>query len=138
MLQTPRTVILLCCLAGSAPCAKGQGEKIDCANAMATYELNYCAEQEFQKADSHLNDVYRRVLSRIPEIAGEKPYDAKSFEDALRASQRAWLAFRDVDCKDLVPMTNQGGTATTADVLGCLTKSTIDRADELSARYLPE
>jgi uncharacterized protein YecT (DUF1311 family) len=105
---------------------------------MATYELNYCAEQEFQKADSHLNDVYRRVLSRIPEIAGEKPYDAKSFEDALRASQRAWLAFRDADCKDLVPMTNQGGTATTADVLGCLTKSTIDRADELSARYLPE
>jgi uncharacterized protein YecT (DUF1311 family) len=78
-----------------APSAIRAEEKIDCANAMSTVEMNFCAEQELNKADAALNETYKKALAAIPEMATEKPYDAKSWEEALRASQRAWVAFRD-------------------------------------------
>ncbi len=51
---------------------------IDCAKAMATAELNACADQELERADAALNAVYRRVLAKIAASDGAKPYDKKS------------------------------------------------------------
>ena len=111
---------------------------VDCANAMSTHEMNFCADAAFQAADAKLNDIYQRSLKRVEGMGSEKPYDAQSFVEALRKSQRAWVAFRDADCKDLVPMIWAGGTATTAEVLGCLTSKTTARSEELRERYLLE
>lgn len=139
----PRMIVALAgalALLGSAPshAAETGEEAIDCTNPMATHEQNVCAEKDLAAADARLNDIYQRVLKRIPELSGEKPYDAKSFEDALRTTQRTWVAFRDADCKGLVPMSWGGGSATTAQVLGCLVSRTKERGDELRDRYLLE
>ena len=111
---------------------------VDCANAMSTHEMNFCADKAFQAADAKLNDIYQRSLKRIAGMGSEKPYDSASFAEALRKSQRAWVTFRDADCKDLVPMIWAGGTATTAEVLGCMTSKTTARSEELRERYLLE
>jgi uncharacterized protein YecT (DUF1311 family) len=108
---------------------------IDCAKATATVELNFCAEKELDKADAALNAVYKKVLAYIAKTGGDKPYDAKSWEAALRESQRAWVAFRDADCKGLIPMSWTGGTGTTGEVLGCMLDKTKVRTTELESLY---
>ena len=38
---------------------------LDCSKAVATVELNACAECDFAKADRELNEVYRAALVRV-------------------------------------------------------------------------
>ena len=90
------------------------------------------------KADAELNAVYAKVRARIAKTEAGPPYDAKSFEEALRKSQRAWVAYRDADCKDLVPMSWTGGSGTSGEVLGCMTSKTKARTKDLAERYLLE
>lgn len=108
---------------------------IDCTRASTTVELNYCSERAYQRADEALNDTYKAVLKHIRENGGELPYDAKSWEEALRASQRAWVVFRDAECKGLVPMEWSGGTGTTTAVNGCMMELTEARTKALKERY---
>jgi len=110
-------------------------EAVDCSNARNTVEINACAETDYKAADDALNDVYRKVLAHIADSAGEAPYDRASWEKAMREAQRAWVAFRDSDCKGAVPMEWSGGTGTTAAVLGCMTEKTAARTSDLKARY---
>lgn len=127
---------LLLALTLNAPaCFAGNKENIDCNNAMSTVEMNYCAGEDFEKADAELNALYAKAIAAIPGMATEKPYDAKSWEEALRGSQRAWVAFRDAECGGHVPMFWGGGTGTTVDVLGCKTSLTQARSKELKDRY---
>lgn len=113
-----------------------QGQpKIDCDNAMSTVEMNACALRDFEAADRALNETYRKALAAVPEMATEKPFDARNWEDALRRSQRTWLAYRDAECKDHVPMHWTGGTGTNADVLGCMSSLTEARTKQLKERY---
>lgn len=110
-------------------------DPIDCANAMSTAELNFCSDKDFQAADTELNVVYKKVLAQIAQSGPEKPYDSASWETALREAQRAWVAFRDADCKGLVPMEWSGGSGTSAAVLGCMTQKTKTRIEDLESRY---
>lgn len=108
---------------------------VDCDNAKSTYELNTCADRAFQKADDALNAAYKKALAHAAKNGMEKPYDSESWQKALRESQRAWVAFRDADCKGLVPMAWGGGSATSGEVLGCMIEKTEARTKELVDRY---
>ena len=71
----------------------------------------------------------------IAESDNPAPYSAQAWETELRTSQRAWIAFRDADCKGLVPMEWSGGTGTSYAVLGCMTALTKARTEALAERY---
>jgi uncharacterized protein YecT (DUF1311 family) len=119
-----------------APRAMAEEEpKVDCANATSTYEMNFCANKDFEKADAELNKVYKQALAHVEKNAGSPPYDRKAWEAALRASQRTWVAFRDADCKDLTAMEWQGGTGGTSAEMGCMTQLTTARTKDLRERY---
>ncbi|MFA5949602.1 MAG: lysozyme inhibitor LprI family protein [Hyphomicrobium sp.] len=119
----------------SAAPAEADPPPVDCNDIKNTYDGNICAERDFDKADAKLNNIYKKVLEHTAKSGDEKPWDAKSWEAAIRASQRAWVAFRDADCKDAVPMEWSGGTGTTVAVLGCMTEKTKQRTDDLAERY---
>ena len=108
-----------------------------CSNAMNTHDMNICAQEELDNADTALNAIYKTSLAAIPGMASEQPYDAKTWEQALRASQRAWVAFRDAECNGHVSLFLTGGTATTAEVLSCMTQMTQARAKSLKEQYGP-
>jgi uncharacterized protein YecT (DUF1311 family) len=111
-------------------------QALNCQEALSTVEMNNCAGAEYEAADVELNRVYKAALGAIPEMAtGEPPFDRASWEEALRASQRAWVAFRDAECEDHVAKFWNGGTGATVDIIGCKTEKTEQRTKELKARY---
>jgi uncharacterized protein YecT (DUF1311 family) len=126
------SAILLSFLIGPGP---AHAQNIDCAKASSTVEMNFCAEKDFQAADRDLNAAYTAALASIRTRDLEKPYDAKTFEAAMRVSQRAWLAYRDSDCKGLVAQEWSGGSGATSAILGCMTEKTIQRTKDLKERY---
>ena len=109
---------------------------IDCSEASTTVEMNYCAEIAYEKADEKLNAIYQEVLAGIKTSDGDPPYDAESWERELRGAQRSWIAFRDAECKGLIPMEWSGGTGTTVAVLGCMTELTEARTKAFGDRYI--
>jgi uncharacterized protein YecT (DUF1311 family) len=130
-----RTLIAMLTLAMGSARAAEEEKPIDCANAVSTYEMNACADKDFTAADAELNRVYAEALKSVPEMATEHPYDAKSWEQALRASQRAWVAFRDAECQNHVAMFWSGGSGATAEIIGCMEEKTKVRIKELKERY---
>jgi uncharacterized protein YecT (DUF1311 family) len=128
--------VLVALTLGSLLAAGGaMAQNVDCSNAQTTVEINFCAERDLNAADAALNAVYKVALAKIAKSDGEKPYDPQSWEAALRASQRAWVAFRDAECKGLEPMEWSGGTGSGAGVLGCLTRLTHERTQALKERF---
>lgn len=95
--------LLLAACAGSA-CA------LDCKNAVATPDLNECASIEQKKVESQLNQVYQRVLKSVGEADTKK---------ALVEAQRAWVKFREADCK-AVYENYKTGTIRTVMFIGCM------------------
>ena len=128
--------LILALIAGSIVCGSERAsadQPAICDKAVSTPELNLCSESAWQAADAKLNAAFAKAIDTIRTSDHAKPYDPGSWEKALRASQRAWVAFRDADCKGLVPMSWTGGTGTTSAVLDCMTTKTKIRTEELLA-----
>lgn len=133
MLRSRRVWALCCCVLALSGWTGASAA--DCDDAKSTAEINACADKAFEEADTALNRVYKQALAAVPKRAIEPPYDAKSWEAALRESQRAWLAYRDSECKTHQSMFWGGGSGTSAVVLGCMTEKTKARTKELTESY---
>lgn len=67
-----------------------------CLNtAMTQPAMNSCARHELDKADAELNRIYRQLQARYNDDA--------AFVTQLRASQAAWIKFRDAQMKMKFP-----------------------------------
>jgi uncharacterized protein YecT (DUF1311 family) len=96
-----------------------------CDEPKTQADMNYCAEYHFTQADAELNDIYGRLKSAYVNYAAPKK--------ALIGSQRAWLVFRDAECKQDETATD-GGSAASMVVLECRIKLTAQRAEQLQQR----
>ncbi len=108
---------------------------IDCSHATSTMEMNECADRDFAAADRVLNETYQKALAMIGRDDGSPAYTAAEWEKQFRASQRAWVAFRDADCNGLVPVEWSGGSITSYQVLSCMIELTKARTQMLRERY---
>jgi uncharacterized protein YecT (DUF1311 family) len=93
----------------------------DCAD-QTQLGLDKCADAAFRRADRALNDAYQTVLRRLGDDAHKK--------SLITASQRAWIAFRDAECKFAVSSTENGTIYPMEDLL-CLEEKTQKRAKEI-------
>lgn len=106
-------------------------EEIDCANAMVQSDLNICAAQDWQAADDELNAVWPKALAALKAADAELPAELKGGEQALLDAQRAWITFRDAQCKaEGYPM--RGGSAEPLLVYGCMSVLTRERTATLA------
>lgn len=51
--------------------------------------MNYCANEDFKKADKELNQLYREILK----------YTSEEETNLLKKSQNLWIKLRDADCE---------------------------------------
>lgn len=120
-------------LAGARAQMPAQGE---CSNTPTTpAELNWCADPDLIEADRAFNVVYREALAMIAD-SSDTALRKQDREDALRQSQSAWIAFREQDCKRLIPLEWDGGTGTGEAVRDCLIELTRARTKALTERYV--
>ncbi|MDR9752852.1 lysozyme inhibitor LprI family protein [Pseudomonas sp. SZMC_28357] len=64
---------------------------IDCDNATDQATMNQCAAQQNKAADKELNALYQQITGRL-----KSNPEAKKL---LVSAQRAWVGFRDSECK---------------------------------------
>ena len=94
-----------------------------------------CTSRETAEWDKLLNEVYRDLRAALEaEDARADPATGAGIDrsDALRDAQRAWIAFRDAECR-LRLAQFQGGTISRLIGTGCVLNATARRALELRA-----
>lgn len=84
--------------------------------------LNHCVGIAYKKTDAKLNAVYGQIIARLKDNAATK---AK-----LVAAQKAWIAFRDAECKFLSSSV-EGGSIYPMVVTQCLDTLEQKRIAEL-------
>jgi uncharacterized protein YecT (DUF1311 family) len=64
---------------------------VDCDNATDQATMNQCAAQQNKAADKELNALYQQINARLK--------DSPESKKQLIGAQRAWIGFRDAECK---------------------------------------
>jgi uncharacterized protein YecT (DUF1311 family) len=67
--------------------------------AKTQMEMNACASEEAARADTELNEVYRKLLTQA---ASQQEAVAK-----IKAAERAWIAYRDAYMDAMYPAKNK-------------------------------
>ena len=104
-----------------------------CDNPQAQMEMNACAAIDFERADAELNAEYRRAIAwaRDADREARAPGDDRPGDQAtLREAQRAWVAFRDAQCR-LEGYEARGGSMEPMLYEGCRARLTRERVRQL-------
>ncbi len=100
----------------------------DCKDPQDQNTMTACARIDFEKADAELNDIWPKLKTDAE--ASDKGSDRHDYADALLASQRAWIAFRDAECA-WQGFEAHGGSLEPMLVAGCGARLTRDRIKQL-------
>jgi uncharacterized protein YecT (DUF1311 family) len=93
-----------------------------CADAQTQLALTECADRRYREADAALDGAYGRLLTALDDPHRER----------LKAAQRAWLAFRDAECR-LAASVALGGSMEPQLELACRKDMTEARVKELAS-----
>ena len=118
--------ILLVCVLAAPWFAAGAQSPQDCSTAKTQSEMNTCSGIDFQTADRELNKTYQAVLKKYA--------DDPAFITKLRASQLAWLKFREAELDATFPHAGKAsyyGTSYPLCRAGKLTKLVTERTRQL-------
>jgi uncharacterized protein YecT (DUF1311 family) len=97
---------------------------VDCSNPDAKeYDYN-CPPLWQDRADKKLNEVYMTLLATLPKDEAQQ----------LRASQRAWIVFRDADVALVVQHYGEGGSLGRSIAARRSFELTRERAKDLERR----
>lgn len=113
---------VVCALAALALSATPMlAQDVTCNPEGAQAEMNVCAYEDFEAADTALNVAYRKAMATAR---------AGGFDDKLRAAQRLWLPFRDAACEaEAAPF--EGSTLQPLIRYSCLATLTEERTKAL-------
>lgn len=89
----------------------------DCANRPNETALRLCLSLEYERADSDMALLYKRIMSELPK-------DRKS---GFLQSQRAWIKYRDAACS-FVGDDRRGGSSQGWVIANCKTQLTFERS----------
>lgn len=105
----------------------------NCDDPQYQQEMNWCAAQEFEKADAALNAQWKKTSAAMKQRDAEidRSYDERpGYFDTLLAAQRAWLTYRDQHCAS-EGYWARGGSMEPLLVSTCKTKLTEERTQQL-------
>jgi uncharacterized protein YecT (DUF1311 family) len=123
--------VVLCCAAllvlGAGPVFAESKSVRACLDGMTGAEQKQCTEAVYRAAAAELETLYRRAVDAAlrPDVSGRAA--------AIAASQAAWEAYRDAECRGLVGL--GGGSGRPVWVYGCLAEKTFERMRELKVPF---
>jgi uncharacterized protein YecT (DUF1311 family) len=109
---------------------------------MSQRQMDDCAAFEYEQADAHLDRVYGRAmhnmtadLARAQKAADQEQikYEQAGIE-SLTEAERAWLSYRDVQCK-AAGQQYQGGSMAPMVLSQCLKTLTDHRIADIKSIY---
>jgi uncharacterized protein YecT (DUF1311 family) len=101
-----------------------------CNTQRTTIEINQCGQLTLKAKDKELNDAYRELLKSLVATDRVDETDYATVKRQLTDAQRAWINYRDNDCKAKLKL-HESGTIRGAVYLGCLAERTEQRTKEL-------
>lgn len=110
----------------------------DCRDPVTQTAMTMCAKADYDHADAAMTAQWKRTLAsmRAKDLAIQDPRSTPpSYADALLQSQRAWIAFRDAQCR-IEGYRMRGGSAEPMVVWQC--KAELTRARSRDLRELTE
>lgn len=87
-------------------------------------QMNECSKKEWQDSDRELNSYYARLLEHL----------AGSDLDNLSSAQKAWTAYRELDCKAEKELYDEG-TDGAIQFSACMAALAENRLAELKTTY---
>jgi uncharacterized protein YecT (DUF1311 family) len=118
-----RFSILLISMAGVMLASVASAEECD-RNDQTQMGVNICAAADYAASDAKLNAAYSAIMKRLSDNAEAR----KKLQD----SQRAWIAFRDAECK-FASSGVEGGSTYPMIHSGCLQGLTDARVTQLGS-----
>ena len=116
--------------------AAGEPPEAACADKTSNVETTQCLGEFAAKVDRDLNALWPRVLASIDGASHLTKAQRADWKAKLTAAQRHWIAFKTADCREPVGYEWFGGTGMSGAISTCLAKHTLDRMNDLKARYL--
>ncbi|HVQ09206.1 MAG TPA: lysozyme inhibitor LprI family protein [Allosphingosinicella sp.] len=122
-----------------------QDPQWNCENPQAQQEMNFCAAQDYRRADAELSTAYRAAIESARQADREYagladgaggPDTGPGEEATLREAQRAWVSFREADCR-LESFEARGGTMQPLIDATCRASRTRARTAELRGPECP-
>ena len=108
----------------------GHSQSVTACEGETQRDMNECTHQAYEKADATLNRLWKKIQSSFD----GSDYDNRT-KKALLKSQRAWIAFRDAECEDLLAAL-QGGTGYSQFYAQCMERMTRERIESLEDRFV--
>ena len=105
-------------------------EPLNCLDPQDQMSMTQCAGLDFEKADKELNAIWPALKVQAIEDDKNEGKGLRDTENALLESQRAWLTFRDAECK-WQGFAAHGGSMEPMLVNMCSAKLTRDRIKQL-------
>jgi uncharacterized protein YecT (DUF1311 family) len=117
-------VVIILLLVPAAAGAHAQTQEDPCdPEAQRSTQLTACAERKFKEAAAELKRVRAQLFEDLAPRSRVK----------LRAAERLWLGYRKTNC-DTEASIYEGGTIQPLVQLRCMTRVTLERADELKVQ----
>jgi uncharacterized protein YecT (DUF1311 family) len=110
--------------------ALAAAQEVTCDAALTQADMNACARADWEQADGALNALWPRAREAAKAQDAALPDDMKRAGQALLEAQRAWIAFRDAQCRS-EGFAMRGGSAEPLLVYGCMATMTRLRTEEL-------
>ena len=118
---------------------RAQAQQQLCANQTTTVDIVNCLAREYENEDAALNAVWQQIMAQFKSQPDYMPAsEYKAWRQSLLEAQRAWITYKDTDCRDAVGYEHWGGTIRPIMSLSCLVDKTRARRIELQERYLNE
>jgi uncharacterized protein YecT (DUF1311 family) len=130
MIRTASTFAFVC-----LAIAPATAQEWDCSKAgeLPQIGMNWCAGEEFTRADDALNAAWKKVRAYMKSIDKANreyiPEQANGAENLLKA-QRAWIDYRDGQC-EAEGAQFAGGSIRPLITISCKTTLTRKRTEEL-------
>lgn len=113
--------------------ASGSAHAINCKEAVATIELDQCAQQELDIAENRLNQAYQQILKKLSQPDDEVDEFSKEKRKLIEA-QRAWVKFRQLDCDAVYTFYSQGSVRNMM-FIHCMRQHADRRMKDLTDTY---